>query len=114
METQAKKVLRYPHAKHMDVKVNRYMPAKPKPKELSRPPRPEIGSIVWFVDEKTFSSGCANLDDMYKEPSAKVVGDAVFGHGSKHERLLQLQSEETSKRWYVKESEINLPRIMDR
>lgn len=110
----AKTKWRYPNAKHFNVKNDLYMPARKPPKSHYLPPTPEIGSLVWLVDKKTFNSRRANLDDLYKRPSARVVGESFFAGYPLHERLLQLRSEETSEHYYVRESEVILPHIMDR
>lgn len=104
---------RYPHAVHMNVVVNRCMQVRPKPARLRRPAPTEIGDVVYVVDEQTFHSRCAKLDELQQKPSARVVGESFFAFGSPHERLLQLMSSKTGNMWYVKESEVTRPHILD-
>ena len=101
---------RYPNAKHCNLKVDRYMPAQPKPVRHV-PPAPEMGSVV-HEDQKTHDNRCATLNDLFQQRLLRIVGESIFAFGSSHERLLQLQRDDTEERWYVRESELNIPHII--
>lgn len=87
--------------------------------KIKVPPRQtEIGDVVYFVetrDSYSYSHGMTS-EELFQQPSARVVGDSYFGRTTffynQPERLLQLQCDETSKRWYVLESSVQNPHFV--
>jgi hypothetical protein len=61
-----------------------------------------------------FRSDRVRADALYERQTAVVVGESNFAFMSEHDRLLQLQSFDGADfGWYVKESEIIMPRLLD-
>ena len=98
---------RYPHAVHADLKVNRYMPAKPKHWSLKVRAPVELGDWVTIVDDVTFHSRCIEKEKVTQHRRALIVGESLFSCLSSHERQLQLLCEETNELFYLSESEIS-------
>ncbi|CAB9518727.1 expressed unknown protein [Seminavis robusta] len=93
-------------------KVSRYMKAPTKPKYV-RPARPEIGSMVWLVQDAMFRNPCVRAEELYERRRAQVVGESVFAFTSPHERSLQLQCLDTGDFWYARESDVITPVLWD-
>lgn len=89
--------------------VNRRFTNRPKPNCVKKP---QLGSYVYLVSQESFNNRVQVATKLGNHKRALVVGESCFGYNSKHERLLQLLCEESGRRWYVPESEVQVPHFI--